>query len=243
MHTFFNAKNGEGKTCRIKQPNGGKMNSLLYILLQLMGSGNADSTLSCVFTQTPITIDARLNEKDWQRAVPVILTDRIRRKSKNQAIVRTLWDLQNLYLFFQVRDKNLQALQRVRDHPLLAQDDMVEFLIDTRNKKDSCWNTDDVVYHINILGQKKDDRGRGQCITNPAWNGNAHFAVRLQGSLNDSTDTDTGFEVEVSISWKELDLSHIPDCRWELILRTATMAGCTTGPALHLSGPPMLSEI
>jgi len=183
------------------------MNFILYILFVLMGSRDvAHEELLCMRTTAPVTIDARLTEKDWRIAKAVTIIDRFRKKSNNKMVVSTLWDSQNLYIAFQVWDKNLQARQHEQDHPLLAQDDMVEFLVDTRNKKDSCWNENDVVYHINILGQKKDDRGSNACITNPAWNGNAQYAVQLLGTINDSTDMDTGFVVEVSISWKELDL-------------------------------------
>ena len=183
------------------------MNFILYILFVLMGSRDAArEELLCMHTTAPVTIDARLTEKDWRIAKAVTITDRFRKKSNNKMVVSTLWDSQNLYIAFKVWDKNLQAWQHEQDHPLLAQDDMVEFLVDPRDKKDSCWNADDVVYHINILGQKKDDRGSNACITNPVWNGNAHYAVQLLGTINDSTDTDTGFTVETSISWKELGL-------------------------------------
>lgn len=186
------------------------MSALLFILFHVTGCRDLNNSLLCVHTKMPVTIDARLDEKDWKRAATVTILDRIRKKSDNQAIVSTLWDEQNLYISFQVKDKNLQATQQLQDHPLLAQDDMVEFLIDTRNTKDSCWNANDVVYHINILGQKKDDRGRADCHTDPGWNGNARYAVRLSGTLNDSTDTDNGFVVEISISWKELGLIPHP---------------------------------
>jgi hypothetical protein len=183
------------------------MNSFLYILFLAMGLRHGGEEFLCRNTTSPVNIDALLTEKDWDLAKSITILDRFRKKSDNKMEVRTLWDEQNLYISFQVWDKDLQARQREQDHPLLAQDDMVEFLIDTRNKKDSCWNGDDVVYHINILGQKKDDRGSDACITNPVWNGNAHYAVKLLGTVNDPTDKDTGFVVEVSISWKELDLT------------------------------------
>jgi len=173
------------------------------VICNIIGLLNSDKVLVCDYTKNPIKIDAQLNEKGWESAGFIILQDP-KKRTDNKVFVRTLWDEQNLYVAFHVQDKNLQAKQTVLDHPQLYMDDMVEFLIDTRNDKDSCWNMDDVIYHINILGQKKDDRGTVNCATDPKWNGNAKYAIQLFGTLNDTTDIDIGYDVEVSISWEEL---------------------------------------
>ncbi len=156
-----------------------------------------------------IKIDGVLNEKDWICAPSIIITDDTRR-SDNKVKVMTLWDEQNLYFAFDVEDKNLQAKQKIQDHGLLAKDDVVEFLIDTKNKKDSCWGINDLIYHINLLGQKKDDIGTVDCKTDSKWNGTAKYAVKVFGTLNDSTDTDKGYKVEVAISWVELAIKPLP---------------------------------
>ena len=163
--------------------------------------------LKCLYTKNPVKIDGLLNE--WNSARSINLENKSK-KTGNQAVVRTLWDEQNLYIAFEVRDNNLQAIQTTLDHPQLWLDDMIEFLIDTRNDKDSCWNIDDVIYHINLLGQKKDDRGSIECTTNPKWNGNAKYIIKMFGTLNDTTDVDTGFNMEISISWKELEVKPYP---------------------------------
>jgi hypothetical protein len=83
-------------------------------------------------------------------------------------------------------------------------------LIDTRNDKDSCWAEDNIVYHVNILGVKKDDRGTKECITDPTWDGNARISVQLYGTLNDTTDTDKGFLVALVFPWAELKQAPCP---------------------------------
>jgi len=80
---------------------------------------------------------------------------------------------------------------------------MAELLIDAENDKDSCWDADDIVYHINLYGQKKDDRGTPDCRSDASWNGVAEIAVRYSGTLNDSTDVDQGYIVEMNIPWAE----------------------------------------
>ncbi len=125
--------------------------------------------------------------------------------SENQLFVFSRWNRDSLYFFFKVIDTCLRAYQSEKDHPQLFLDDMVEILLDTANDKDSCWDENDIVYHVNIMGIKKDDRGTSECISDPAWDGNADIGARLFGTLNDTTDIDTGYLLNLSFPWTELD--------------------------------------
>lgn len=183
----------------------------LILINFFMWFSPAPKEFICLYTKTPVIIDGLLDE--WNRSGSITINDR-KGISDNTAVVKTLWDKENLYIAFEVNDKNLQAEQYVLDHPKLWLDDMIEFLFDTKNHRDSCWNTDDVIYHINLLGQKKDDRGSPDCITNPKWNGSARYVIHMSGTLNDSTDTDRGYNIEIAISWKELEI--IPYSGFEL---------------------------
>jgi hypothetical protein len=182
---------------------------LFFILFNITLNFNFfdNKELICLYTDKPVQIDGKLNE--WDAARFITIQDENQR-THSTGVVKTLWDNQNLYIAFQVQDDNLKAEQTLLDHPQLYLDDMAEFLLDTRNDKDSCWNEDDIIYHINLLGQKKDDRGSTDCTTNPDWNGKAEYAIKILGTLNDSTDVDTGYIVEIKVSWKELDLVPIP---------------------------------
>ena len=115
-----------------------------------------------------------------------------------------LWDKDALYIRFEVKDNDLRACQTEKDHPELFLDDMVEILIDAQNDKTPCWTVDDIVYHINLLGVKKDDRGTADCLSDPTWDGSAVYAIRLNGTLNQSADVDSGYVVEMAIPWREL---------------------------------------
>lgn len=124
--------------------------------------------------------------------------------SDNQMIVRSYWDSDSLYFHFEVRDTDLRAFQTEQDHPQLFLDDMVEVLIDADNDKGPHWKEDDIVYHINILGVKKDDRGTALHTSDATWNGRARYRVELYGSVNDASDCDTGYTVELVIPWSEI---------------------------------------
>ncbi len=161
----------------------------------------------CMETRGPVVIDGALDE--WRYARSISFHDEFKRKSDNHVEVWSMWDEDYLYFAFDIKDSDLRATQTELDHPQLYLDDMVEFLLDPLIDRDSCWAEDDIIYHINILGQKKDDRGSRECITNPMWNGHAIYAITIDGSVNDSTDIDNGYIVEVSIAWDEVGVTPV----------------------------------
>ena len=144
-------------------------------------------------------------KNDWSDADCVFFEDKT--ISDNNTSVKTFWDWDSLYFRFEVEDNDLRAYQIEQDHPKLYLDDMVEILIDANNNKTPCWTIDDIVYHINILGMKKDDRGTLDCQSDPQWNGRALYTIQLHGTLNNSTDVDSGYVVELTIPWTELGVT------------------------------------
>lgn len=156
------------------------------------------------FKKNKIQIDGILS--DWDNSDPVFLNGE-KAGSENWVEIRSQWDDNSLYLSFDVKDKNLQAYQTAQDDSQLFLDDIVEVLFDVNNDKNCCWGPDDIVYHINLLGVKKDDRGTAECLSDPLWDGDANYSVKLSGSLNDTTDIDFGYVVEIGIPWVELGLT------------------------------------
>lgn len=115
------------------------------------------------------------------------------------------WDKKNLYLAFDVENSNLQSEKSKRDEVGLHMDDGVEFLIDTQSNQSDTWENDDIAYHVNIKNAIIDDRGLTESGEyNNSWNGSAVTAVKVEGTINNSKDTDKGYQVEIAISWKEL---------------------------------------
>lgn len=155
---------------------------------------------------------------EWPEVNGITFTDS-KTGSENVFKVKSQWDFDSLYFLFETADSDLRAYQLQRDHAKLFLDDMVEVLIDPQNDKDSCWQADDLVYHINILGAVKDDRGTAACVTDPSWNGRATYSILLKGTLNDTTDVDTGYEVLLSIPWSELNVN--PDTETKLTINFA----------------------
>jgi hypothetical protein len=175
---------------------------LLWLIVQSVGG--QERVIYSHVVEDGVVVDGREQESAWWAADSVVF-DGKSCGSENVAVVKTLWDSHSLYLLFKVSDANLQAYQTEQDHRQLFLDDMAEFLIDTANDRDSCWNERKIIYHINLLGAKKDDRGTARCYSDASWNGEAVFAVAMFGTMNRPDDVDEGYQVEVAIPWQELE--------------------------------------
>jgi len=149
------------------------------------------------------TSDAPMcNKFDWSSVEPFSFSkDSL---SDNTIHFRSVWDKDSLYFRFDVEDTRLWALQTERDHKKLWEDDIVELLIDAENHYSKGWKTDDIIYHINVLGTVKDDRGREDGRSDASWNGKARWIVDVRGTICDNSDIDEGYTVRIAIPWNEI---------------------------------------
>ncbi len=184
---------------------------VLVLLLSLVACGGGSpaeeqdsaGTLICQRAAGAIAIDGRVEEA-WHSGALLELDDPADVADPNGVEIHTLWDEQYLYVAYEVSDRQLVGHQYERDHKALYKDDMIEVLLDPRMDRTDQWLEDDIVYHINILGQVKDDRGTPEGRSDATWDSEALFAVHLEGTLNDNTDLDSGFCVELAIPWQEI---------------------------------------
>ena len=160
-------------------------------------------TLHASYTLRRPSVDGDLadwSEADWQYFLPFKHADWS--DSCHYAIT---WDENNLYLAFRVNNNNLQAKANKRDQSGLHMDDGIEVLIDAAFDRSPLWQPDDMAYHVNVSNIIFDEKGTGSDgAYNHKWNGRANTAVKISGSLNDASDTDKGYYVEMAISWKEI---------------------------------------
>ena len=167
----------------------------LFIIASCVNTGIDNKVIRCV--------SASDDYIDWNKTDSLVLIPQ-KGESDNKMVVKTAWTTDSLYVLFKVSDTNLIAEQTENDHKKLFLDDMVEVLLDTSNDKTTFWHEDDIVYHINILGFKKDDRGTPEHSSDATWNGTARYNINIFGTLNSSDDTDQGYNVEVAIPWTEI---------------------------------------
>jgi len=192
--------------------------SIWYMLASIMFSINTEnnSEITAKAVSEKVIIDGDLS--DWPSGLEqVIVKDRImdqggkeRILSDNKFTCSSLWNDEFLFLGFRVQDEDLRAFQKAHDHKKLYLDDMVEFLLDPRLDATDLWLQDDFIYHINLYEAVKDDRGTSTGGQDVDWNGQANYALMLHGTLNDESDRDRGYNLEVAIPWAEIGVEPKP---------------------------------
>ena len=143
----------------------------------------------------PIVLDGSLSE--WAGADTVTFAG-----SDNTATVSLTWDGNNLYLGFDITDANLQSVGTDEYDPLHT-DDSIEIYLDTENDGGTAMQVDDYHFIINLNGALVDDQGTGSG-KDYSWTGHIDYAIDLGGTLNDDSDTDDGYVMEVAIPWSDI---------------------------------------
>jgi len=163
-----------------------------------------------------LEIDGKLDERAWQRA-PLITGFRLTRKltaATSATRARLLWDKRHLYVAFECDDADVIATLTERDADFWKED-VAEVFIDADGDEMSYIEIElsprGLLYDASIADYRPE-------IDWPADIGHLDVyyslkifdapairsAVRVDGTLNDSTDADRGWSCELAIPWKDL---------------------------------------
>ena len=156
-----------------------------------------------------IRVDGVLDESSWKAAAgtgPFMLNDGTGLPAtKTEA--KMLWDDQNLYFGFQCEDTDLFATMKVRDQHLW-EEEVVEIFIDPDNDQ-----LNYIELEINPLNTFLDLFVLKPIVPIPyeSYNIPAKWAVKVNGTVNNSADKDKGWTVELSLPLKEaVTAPHLP---------------------------------
>ncbi len=183
-------------------------------------------------TRGSISVDGDIGE--WDAAARVELAPGFARGPRdNEAVVKLLWDADNLYVAFVVFDTQLNAGGLVNDTELW-QDDGVEVFVDSRHNASEVaqmsadeyerlggsyepsagvreyLEEDDYHLIVNLRGTIAMFRGAGLRKMGGRWSGDIRFAVATRGTVNDNDDIDTQYTVEIAIPWKAMEVNPRP---------------------------------
>jgi hypothetical protein len=181
----------------------------------------------------PITIDGKLDEPGWQSAVrSPRFVDLISGKPvKFDTHAALLWDDEFLFIAFWIEEPDVRATLTQRDAPIYSEND-VELFIDggggyyefeinalgTLYEAFFIWE-DSYARHYAALPEFRRDQPdvisfngvgfkthpRGNRVGFMRWDfPDLRSAVHVDGTLNDSSDTDTGWTVELALPWKSM---------------------------------------
>jgi putative heme-binding domain-containing protein len=189
---------------------------------------------------SPIKIDAKLDERDWQQAPSVgdFHFGRFTEGTKEQTIGKILWDDDNLYVSWYAHDKHISASITQRHGPV-SKDDCVEIFISPNPDKVKNYYT----FEINAIGTML-NRARTDWWTGPpTWDPeNVQYRTSFHGlAKKDESPHDDHWVVEAAIPLKNFarDAAHTPPRdgdRWRLNLQR--LGGTTNAQASTWSPLP-----
>lgn len=154
---------------------------------------------------SPITIDGRLDEYAWERAAQINQFERILNDYDPISLptrAKMLWDDEYFYFAFTCTDRDMWAIYDEEDDRLW-EEEVVEVFIDPdgdgRNYLELEVSPTNTVVDLLIYSVE------------PEFNSSVEWdivglktAVQTYGSVNDSSDMDTGWSVEIAIPWSAM---------------------------------------
>jgi hypothetical protein len=159
-----------------------------------------------------MTIDGNLAE--WANIPAISMADQSGRTGglDNTAQVKMAWDDTYLYAAYDVTDSELLALQTTRDHAQLYQDDEIELYIDPQGDGASATSmtATDYQFLANVRDAVGDKRGDGIGGKDDTFNAPSFLAKTVTSGTLNASGTDTGYKLELRISWADLGVTAAP---------------------------------
>ncbi len=160
----------------------------------------------CPYIDQPIKIDGVLDEPVWQRATPLnFIIPVTLQKPLSRTEGRLLWDDSYLYVGFKAYDQDIWSYLTERDSTTCSED-VLEVFLKPDSAKEPYYN-----FEINALSTVYDaynlKRGAGG-EDHHRWSRwdceGLRSAVTIKGTINDHTDVDEYWQLEVAIPFAEL---------------------------------------
>ncbi len=158
---------------------------------------------ACVFTSERPDLNGALQDGLWQRAAwteSFVHISGDGRPSTTRTWVKLLWDERFLYMGALVESSNVTADRKVRDAQLSLEDTFAMFIDPTGDGRDLhaiIANANGAVRDVRFT--KPPSQGG---VEDPSWNCTGlDGGVRVQGTINDASDQDRSWTLEVAIPW------------------------------------------
>jgi hypothetical protein len=158
-------------------------------------------------TTHPPVIDGALGDEAWSQATPVVLHGSFDgRPVQTRTTARVLYDDRYLYVSFDCEDPDVWGTLLQRDQPIYNEE-VVEIFLDA-NADGRTYNELEVSPHGTVFDAYFPKRREGM---DTSWDSKMKSAVQVQGTLDDPSDTDKGWTVEMRIPFATLaEVPHVP---------------------------------
>ncbi|MHC4873125.1 MAG: carbohydrate-binding family 9-like protein [Planctomycetota bacterium] len=207
-----------------------KLSTIIIILTTALSLCSCKKTTSfkedkktylCKMTESPITIDGNINEKTWQQAeqlwpfwrfvnnvsypawnpVQHSPSGKIE-KALMQTRVKLLYDKEYLYIAAKMDDKDLFTTMTEKDSGTWS-DDVFELFIKPDQNDHRYYEFHTTASNV-ILDASYVRRGRQGIGIARAYDSGMKTAVKIKGTLNNISDKDEGWSVEIKIPLKSI---------------------------------------
>ena len=157
-------------------------------------------------------IDGVLDDEAWKAAAPVVLHGSFDgRPVALRTEARLTYDDQHLYVAFDVEDPDVWGTFHKQDEPLYTQE-VVEVFLDA-NADGRTYNELQVSPHNVHFDAYFPARRQGMDLS---WDSGMTSAVKVRGTLDDASDRDEGWRVEMKIPFARLaEVPHVPPQKGE----------------------------
>ena len=151
-----------------------------------------------------ITIDGKLDEAAWAGASPAVTLQFLwdsQTGAKQKTSARVVWDAQALYVGFEADDADINARFEQRDDPTY-QDDAVEIFINPDPRQEAVYYG----FEMNARGVLYDYLNYNSRTLFKRWDATGvKIAASIRGTMNNRTDTDSGWSLEAAIPWANFE--------------------------------------
>lgn len=166
-------------------------------------------TYLCHFTNQKIEIDGLDSESQWKDAPWsnefVDIEGDLKPHPAHPTRVKMLWDTSYFYFYAKMEEPHIWATLKNRDDIMFKDDDFEIFIDpdgDSHNYYEFEWNAFNALWDLILL---KPYRVDNQPKVLFEWNViDIHSAVHIEGSLNDASDEDKFWSIEIAIPWYAL---------------------------------------
>jgi len=166
----------------------------------------------CPFIGENILIDGNADENVWNNAIAVNFVANGKEELKAHSWFKAVWDSKYLYFYFWIEDENIIGEMIGRDDHLWNEEVMEIFLDADCNPKtyyEFEWNPKNTLLDLFVLNPNCKRDGICQWWS---WDCKGiKSVVKIEGTLNNSDDTDRGWSLEVAIPFSQIQTSlNIP---------------------------------
>ena len=168
----------------------------------------------CYRAADSLTIDGVLNEESWRKAVLtglfIDIEGNLKPRPRFDTRAKMLWDSTYLYIGAELKEPDVWATLTERDAVIYHDNDFEVFIDpdgDTHEYYELELNALNTVWDLLLI---KPYRDGGPAVN--AWDiRGLKTAVKVNGTLNEPGDVDSGWNVEIAMPWKVLaECAHRP---------------------------------